>query len=236
MKKFISVFIALICLSLCACNNAGKLNDENANDSANTESGKLENTESADTSISLPPVTEKSAEAGLIFEETNFTPILTEDDIEYLGKPYKDLTVDEFIQLWAQSTRESNAQRLYVLLYYNGILDDSLSDEEKEVICEEECKWHAKQILWMELYGRVLFGYYDVELHELEDAPDGYYENVNDDSELHYMISYKSIMYENGEINYEGEDLRWITLKKENGYWKIGIQFSSSPYFFDENF
>lgn len=94
--------------------------------------------------------------------DCNFIPVLIEDDIDYMGKPYRDLTAEEFIQLWAQSRREYNVQRLYVMSYDNTVN----GEDEKSVIKED-----METILYMEYIGRMMCGYYDVELRELEDAP-----------------------------------------------------------------
>lgn len=50
--------------------------------------------------------------------------------------------------------------------------------------------------------------------------------------ELHYLMTCKRTAYEQGEKTGEFSEEKWITLKKVNGLWKIGIRFSSSPYFF----
>lgn len=149
-----------------------------------------------------------------------------------MGIPYKELTQEQFIQLWAQATRECNVQRLYTLYYSNRSYEETLSDEEKAKLSHEDIKDWMQMLLALELQGRLLHGYYDVELHEIEDAPEGYYDN-RETEELHYIITYKSKMYEQRELGYEGNEIRWITLKKINGYWKIGLSFASSPYFFN---
>lgn len=73
------------------------------------------------------------------------------------------------------------------------------------------------------------YRYDDVELIEDDFAPEGYYENSNAEV-LHYIIRYKDIGY---YYDYGAAECytfnRWIQVKKINGYWKIGIQFSSGP-------
>lgn len=197
---------------------------------ADTSETDKKDANGGETASEAPAETEPTQNAE---PEYNFTSVLTEDDIEYMGIPYKDLTVEQFIQLWAQCTRECNVQRLYVISYGNYNYDE-LGSEEKEKRSEEDVKESMEQLLHLELIGRMLFGYYDVELHELENAPEGYYDDVeNKEVELHYLITYKSIMYENGSIFAEGNEERWITLKKIDGYWRIGVQLASSSYFFD---
>ncbi len=154
--------------------------------------------------------------------EYNFIPVLNEDDIDYMGKPYKDLTADEFIQLWAQCEREYNVQRLYVISYDNNLN----ADERDKTLIKEFMETN----LCYQLNGSMLNGCYDAELHELEDAPEGYYDN--EDGELHYCVTYRNIRNIGGMIQ-EYSDESWITLKKIDGYWKIGIMRNSSPYFFD---
>lgn len=233
MKKIkITAITVLAALIFTACSDTAS--DRNINgggvitEGTRNESKTDKNDENgSETAFEAPAETEIEP-AQTDEPEYNFTPVLTEDDIEYMGIPYKDLTAEQFIQLWAQCTRECNVQRLYVISYGNYDYDE-LDSEEKENVKEA-----MEQLLHLELIGRMLFGYYDVELHELEDAPEGYYDNAeNKDGELHYLIAYKSIMYENGSVFAEGNEERWITLKKVDGYWRIGIQFASSPYFFD---
>jgi len=168
--------------------------------------------ESAEPAYSAPDIN---------IRECNFIPVLKEDDIDYMGKPYRDLTAEEFIQLWAQSRREYNVQRLYVMSYDNTVN----GEDEKSVIKED-----METILCMEYIGRMMCGYYDVELLELEEAPEGYYDN--EDEELHYCVTFQNIRNIDGMIS-EYSDMNWITLRKIDGYWKIGIMRDSSPYFFD---
>lgn len=238
MKKIkITAITVLAALIFTACSDTAS--DRNINgggiitESTPNESKTDKNDENgSETAFEAPAETEIEP-AQTDEPEYNFTPVLTEDDIEYMGIPYKDLTAEQFIQLWAQCTRECNVQRLYVLSFGNYDYDE-IDSEEKEKRSEEDVKEAMEQLLHLELIGRMLFGYYDVELHELEDAPEGYYDNAeNKDGELHYLITYKSIMYENGSVFAEGNEERWITLKKVDGYWRIGVQFASSPYFFD---
>lgn len=236
MKKIkitaITVLAALIFTSCSDTAPDGNINGGGVvTESAPNESVTDKNEENGSETASEAPAETEPAQADE--PEYNFTSVLTEDDIEYMGIPYKDLTAQQFIQLWAQCTRECNVQRLYVISYGNYDYDE-LGSEEKEKRSEEDVKEYMEQLLHLELIGRMLFGYYDVELHELEDAPEGYYDDKeNKDGELHYLITYKNIMYENGSVFAEGNEERWITLKKVGGYWKIGVQLSSSPYFFE---
>ena len=162
--------------------------------------------------------------------EYNFVSVLTEDDIEYMGIPYKDLTLEQFIQLWAQSTRECNVQRLYVITYNNYSYTDEITGELREpteLETEEVLKEYVWRLTGGQLEGRVLFMYKDVELFKVDDAPDGYYDS--DDSEEHfYRMESRRVWNDFGNIG-EEHGGRWITIKKINGYWKIGIQFSSGP-------
>lgn len=152
----------------------------------------------------------------------NFIPVLTEDDIYYMGKPYKDLTVEEFIQLWAQCEREYNVQRQYVIYYDNNMNADPRD--------KTRIKEFMAQDIGLQLNGNMIYGCYDAELHEIEDAPEGYYDN--EDGELHYCVTFQNIRNIDGMIR-EYSDMNWITLRKIDGYWKIGIMRDSSPYFFD---
>lgn len=220
---------------LTACSNTapdGNINSGGViTENTPNESGTDKNGENGSEIASEAPAETEAAQTDK--PEYNFTPVLTEDDIEYMGIPYKDLDAQQFIQLWAQCTRECNVQRLYVISYGNYNYGE-LGGEEKEKRSEEDVKEAMEQLLHLELIGRMPFGYYGVELHELEDAPEGYYVDAeNKDGELHYLITYKSIMYENGSVFAEGNEERRITLKKIGGYWRIGIQLASSPYFFE---
>lgn len=234
-KKTITVllFLFLLCLNFCSCKSKTLPESSDISESGITqtavdtvvtkdsESGSEETREE----ITFVPLAIKE-------EDFNFTPILAEDDIEYMGIPYRELTQEQFIQLWAQASRECNVQRLYTLYYSNQNYDETLSDEEIARLSYEDIQYWMEMLLALELQGRMLHGYYDVELHEIEDAPEDYYDN-KETEELHYIITYKSKMYEQGELGYEGNEIRWITLKKINGYWKIGLSFASSPYFFE---
>lgn len=232
-KKTITILLFLLCLSFCSCKSETlpespdisesgltDITSQTAADTVVTKDSESGSEETKEENIFDPLVIKE--------EDFNFTPILAEDDIEYMGIPYKELTQEQFIQLWAQASRECNVQRLYNLYYSNRNYDETLSDEEKAKLSDEDIKDWMQMLLALELQGRMLHGYYDVELHEIEDAPEGYYDN-RETEELRYIITYKNKMYEQGELNYEGNEIRWITLKKINGYWKIGLSFSSSP-------
>ncbi|MCM1297948.1 MAG: hypothetical protein NC203_01640 [Firmicutes bacterium] len=225
VKKAAALLPFLLCLSFCACNSktlpisTDASHTVNQPDAAQTKIGSIAEKTEAES---------EKPEENAVTEEFNFASVLTEDDIEYMGIPYSELTQEQFIQLWAQATRECNVQRLYNLYYSNRSYDESLSGAEVKRLSDSDVREWLQTLLALELNGRMLFGYYDVELHEIDDAPKGYYDN-KETEELRYTISYKSKMYENGELTYEGDEIRWIDLKKINGYWKIGVWFSSSP-------
>ncbi len=161
----------------------------------------------------------------------NFTSVLENEDIEYRGIPYKELDAEEFIQLWAQSTRECNVQRLYTLSYCDCGDTENMTEEEKD----GHRKSYAETLLRLELEGRLLSGCYDVKLLEIEDAPEGYYKKeLSEGDELRYCITYVSRMYEDGEISYEGNETRYIALKKIGGYWKIGINQGTGFFSFEQ--
>lgn len=232
--KKMCLFLAAICLSICACSASNIMpyekNDtrDNTNVTA-TESEKVVQAETESDPETLGNIADTENSQKLY----NFTPILSENDIDYMGIPYGELTVEQFIQLWAQCTQECNVQRLYAISYCNYSDNDISSSEETE---NHALKEYAETLLHLELIGRILFCYSDVELIELEDAPEGYYDRKNDikyTKELHYLITCKRTVYEQGEKIDEFNEENWITLKKVNGFWKIGIQFSSSPYFFE---
>ncbi len=259
-KTLKSAYLLLICSTLCACNasysvsvsapnaleNSDKLSNESiiVQSSETVESMIVQSSETVESVIDQSSETAESVTGAEALKqrlsEYNFTSVLTEDDIEYMGIPYKDLTVEQFIQLWAQCTREYNTQRLYVITYDNGRYTDKLTGETtgaSELQEEQTLREYAQFVLAMQHEGRMNLGYSDVELHELEDAPDGYYDNDNGEA-LHYYITYTSIWYDYGnkldDLAYT--DIRWITLKKINGYWKIGVMMASSPYFFNNKY
>ncbi len=232
----------LICVSLCSCMSAVEFNERvnGANYMSDTdmtaeESKSAGGSEAVETTETTETVgSAEAAESRISSEDDNnlFTPLLTEEDIEYMGIPYKDLTAEQFVQLWGQSMRECNAQRLYCITFDNSFAHDSLSDEEAELLSVQHCKEYAREILQRELAGYVLDECHDVELHEIEEAPEGYYDDENS-GELHYAITYTSITRRPNAL-YEEYATRWITLKKIDGYWKIGLMRASSPYFFEE--
>ena len=239
-KLCVLLLIYLSCLSFCACKSEALPESSDISQTAvksdtyQTEcepaSEKTEaNVEETESEFSAEPFAEATFEPVVIKEEDfYFAPVITEDDIEYMGIPYKDLTQEQFIQLWAQCTRECNVQRLYNL-YYPGERHAALIDEEILLPnSEEDVKEWMEWLLCFELEGRMLHGFYDVELHEMEDAPEGYYDN-KETEELRYIITFKSRFYYNGELGGEIDDMAWIWLKKINGYWKIGFNMSSSP-------
>jgi len=226
LKTAKNLCLAIICLSLCAC-GVSNITPNEGNGTQDTVKAAAESEKSIQTEIksdieALKSVTDTENSQTLSY---NFIPVLSEEDIDYMGIPYKDLTAEQFIQLWAQCTRECNVQRLYAISYCN---DEFSNSEEAE---NNALKEYAETLLHLELMGRMLFCYSDVDLVELEDAPAGYYDNENAE-ELHYLITCKRTVYEQGEILDEFEEENWITLKKVDGYWKMGIRLSSSPYFF----
>lgn len=104
---------------LCGCNNA-EAQPESSGVSPETE---IKSTSAEETmpeaSENTVPETAEETEAAVTEREYNFICYLTEEDIDYMGKymgkPYKDLTSEETVQLWAQCTREMNTQRLYLI-------------------------------------------------------------------------------------------------------------------------
>lgn len=242
--------LILVCALLCGCNNSNT--QTNTNTETSTEAAELSETASETTPIESTFFSEDQAEAVITtteplktaeewYEEMNFYPILTEDDIEYHGIPYKDLTKDQFIQMFGQCTKENNLQKLYVLYYDNTAHDNS--GMTKEEIAEQEKKFiisMLKQEEVLSLCGHMWNVFENPELCECVSeegeifdysVPEGYYDYSDDEDveKIYAMIAdYK--MYTNGELTGEfPRDTRWITLKRTNGYWKIGLSFSTSP-------
>lgn len=234
-----TVFLACACLMLCACNAItvsvdSSVTSERSDILRSDDSVATQKTSSATvlTTISATPAETDEPQNNEL--EDSFVPVLTEDDIEYMGIPYKDLTADQFIQLWAQCTRECNVQRLYVITYDNNRYTDEFTGEpigNAELKSEQYLRESMQQLLVWASKGFMPYRYSNVGLIELDEAPDGYYDS-NNGEELYYAIRYKDIgyYYDYGKTGGYTDD-NWITLKKINGYWKIGIQRSSSPPF-----
>lgn len=229
-----AVSLVCICSMLCACNASPAVSSEpsvssqTSSVSSDAQTAEAAASTSDGTTAPLPGTDEAEQ------PEYNFIPVLTEDDIEYMGIPYKDLTAEQFIQLWAQCTRECNVQRLYVIMYDNNHYTDKLTGEpleNTELISEKFLRENSQQLLAWASRGFMPYRYSDVELVEIDEAPEGYYDN-NNGEELYYSIHYKDIgyYYDYGK-NGGNTDDRWITLKKINGYWKIGVMMSTSPPF-----
>lgn len=127
IKKAAALILSLVLL--CGCNNGNE--QTNANKETSTEAAELSETSSDTAPAESTFFSEEQTEAVITttaeplktykewVEELNFYPILTEEDIEYHGIPYKDLTKDQFIQMFGQATKENNLQKLYVLYYDN---------------------------------------------------------------------------------------------------------------------
>ena len=214
-----AALLICMCAMLCACGTAPAISDSAASDMPQSESTTVQTTTTA-TQTTTTTTTATTTSAKPDEPEYPFVSVLTEDDIEYMGIPYKDLTIEQFIQLWAQCTRETNVQRLYVITYNNDNSTKELYD-----------RWFVNHLMGAEEMGYMLFMYHDVELFEVEDAPEGYYDG--DESEPHfYLIEFRRVWVGQGTRGEEYES-RWIQLKKINGYWKIGSSHSSSPPFLD---
>lgn len=215
MKIIKTIFSLLLCLILCACATESADISQSTTTEAGTSQPKTKlATEETKEEITFGPLVIKE-------EDFNFTPVLTEDDIEYMGIPYKELTPEQFVQLWAQCTRECNIQRLYVITCEND-------DESADIISRKKT---AETDLAGELVGHMPYCFYDVELHEYDTAPEGYYDNENAE-ELHYSISFRNVWYDQNGIVSDRKDNLWITLIKKDGYWKMR-SIASSPYFFE---
>lgn len=227
-KALKSILLICICSMLCGCNASPVVSSISSSQEQTSDSSSSTASNSTQTTV-LSTDTSESVQPEFSFPEFNFVPVLTEDEIEYMGIPYKDLTADQFIQLWAQCTREYNVQRLYLITYDNSSHSDEVTGT-TELQDEQLIKELVMQRLSGEWQGRMLSMFSDVELHKCEDAPNGYYDNASEEEELHYYITYNNTWYDSGSTGTE-QNTSWITLKKINGYWKIGVMMASSPYF-----
>lgn len=232
-KALRAVLVVCICSMLCACNTPTATSGDSGSPGLTAESTTAQTTDPTTSNSTQTSDTAPDASVSDSFPEFDFVPVLTEDDIEYMGIPYRELTAEQFIQLWAQCTREYNVQRLYVITYDNSSYTDELTGETvapTELQSELLRKELVKQMLFVEWQGRMLSMYSDVELHECQDAPGGYYDNASGEEELHYYITYNNTRYDSGITGTENKT-SWITLKKINDCWKIGAMMASSPYF-----
>lgn len=229
--------ILVVCMSamLCACSGSPTVSgdsdiaSEQPDISQSTSSITAQTTTSgviSDTTTQ-PTINSEPDEAVIGKSDIDFVPVLTEDDLEYMGIPYKDLTVEQFIRMWAQATRECNFQRLYVITYYNCAYSDE-TGETIEQQSEQFLKENIQQQIAWACNGFMPYRYSDVELLEDSQAPEGYYDNA-DGEELCYVLQHRDIGYYPDYDHESVIDTRWITLKKINGYWKIGVMMSSSP-------
>jgi hypothetical protein len=229
-----TVFLACTCSMLCSCNTAPSVSlDLVTSEMPNilqSESTADQATGAAAVLTTIEATHDVTSETQDNEPEYDFVPVLSEEDIEYMGIPYKDLTADQFIQLWAQCETEDNVQRLYVISYNNCSYTDELTGEPiepTELETEQLLKEFAIQNLIMELMGRMESRISNVVLIKDEYAPDGYYDS-DDSIEHYYRISYTKDWSDLGNSS-NSEVICWITLKKISGYWKIGITKASSP-------
>ncbi|MCM1298908.1 MAG: hypothetical protein NC203_06400 [Firmicutes bacterium] len=235
MKIRKTILPLLICLTLSACNTAAVTPEaeETSNYSETSQTELQTVTEAEETeaeTVSVQTVTSApiyDSDVAVYKKDINFTPILTEDDIEYMGIPYKDLTPEQFIQLWAQATREWNVQRLFVLT--------CRCNNDTDLLCNEYCwkvrKREAEDNTKSSLVGAMNSCYYDVELIEDSNAPEGYYDSENP-SELKYVIKFRERWYSPSGDIIERNDNLWITLYKKNDCWKMR-SMATSPNFLE---
>lgn len=251
MKAEKAVTLILTIALLCGCNNRNTQTGYSTH--AITETAEPSETLSDTAPVGSTVLSENQTEAAITttaeplktyrewVEELNFYPILTEDDIEYHGIPYKDLTKEQFIQMFGQCTKENNLQKLYVLYYDNthhnnfGMTEEEIAEREKKFIISQ-----LKQSEMHSLSGCMWNVFENPELQECVSeegtvfdysVPEGYYDYSDDeDVEKVYAMIADYKMYTDGELMEEfPRDTRWVTLKRTNGYWKIGLSFSTSP-------
>lgn len=212
----------LLCLFLSACGTYSSQLDKEALTSmeklAETQINTDANTEKIAVMESTSDNERWSDESSYSWDDLDFYPILSEKDIEYKGIPYKDLTKEQFIEMWGQCTRENNLQKMYVLTYG----DDEQIKEWMRIL---DIKAH---------YGDFQFIYDNPVLTECDDAPEGYYDYADgeDVEEKVYMMTFDNLVYLNGVLDEnfsQPQDIRWISLKKVDGYWKIYMMFSTTP-------
>ncbi|MCM1299010.1 MAG: hypothetical protein NC203_12035 [Firmicutes bacterium] len=210
-KKLIVLLTAAAMLVFSGCNNA-ETPPENSVVSLETEITSTYSEETMpETSENTVPETSEETEPPYTEPEYNFICYITEEDIDYMGKPYKDLTPEETVQLWAQCTREMNTQRLYLI---EDMTESWGGDEEKA----EEAKKD-----WMviyaagELYGTHWFGYHNV---EITDRNLSKYGDGGEGAKVYYELSVENPMYTNGEKK-DGNNYHCINLTKKNGYWRV---------------
>ncbi len=223
MKKLIAplICLSLICsVLLCGCSDTkvqSVASEENISKTG-TSSVAVSDTSSADETGSSDTGSTAEAEKNSdkpSEREYHFLPILKEEDIDYMGIPYKDLAPEQVIQMWAQCTRERNWQKRYVI-------EKNLYSDMPEDLYKQEVTFDSQ--------GRLNGCYYDVNVSDW--YPEGNKENAK---RLYFRIKSRIVYYDhqsNNEdhIQMEQSDLaQCIELEKIDGYWRIVGMSTSGP-------
>lgn len=200
MKKLLAFicFVFACSMLLCGCSD----NDVQSVISEGNIS-KSENSLISDSDpsylISLP---ERAAFDFIDGREFTFLPIISEEEMDYMGIPYKDLTPEQVIQMWAQCTRERNWQKMYHIEKYENYSSQDSYRFEQSI---------------SDMFGRLLQCYYDVEVSEKASRENG--------EVLYYSIEARVVYYDSekeNDILVEDPSLsQCVVMKKIDGYWRI---------------
>ncbi len=224
MEKIISSFIcfSLICsVLLCGCTDTKVQSTVSEEGKSKTETSSVAVSDTSSVDETSDSDTESTAKVEKNSEKTSgreyhFLPILSEEDIDYMGIPYKDLTPEQVIQMWAQCTRERNWQKRYVIEKY------LYSDIPEDI--------YMKQDITFDSQGRLNGCYYDVEISDW--YPEGNAENAK---RLYFRIKSRIVFYDcqsdnEDYIQIEQPDLaQCVELEKIDGYWRIVGISTSGP-------
>mgnify|MGYP003288865483 CR=1 FL=1 len=225
MKKVIVILLsAFICsVSLCGCSESGQQSAVSEENVSKTETSSVVDSDVSSVTETESSDTESAPEVGNDSEkpdgqEYHFLPILNEDDIDYMGIPYKDLTPEQVIQMWAQCTRERNWQKRYVIEKY----------------MYENADDYMEQYIIFDTQGGLNGCYYDVEISDW--YPEGNAENAK---RLYFRINSRIVYYSylsdnDDHVQLEQTDLvQCVELEKIDGYWRIVGVSTSGPADFD---
>ncbi len=222
MKKLISylICVSLICSAfLCGCSDAGQQSAVSEENISKTETSSVVDsdvssvteTESSDTQSIAEPENNSEKPDG---QEYHFLPILNKEDIDYMGIPYKDLTPEQVIQMWAQCTRERNWQKRYVI-------EKHRQNEAEQYGCPDRI---------FDCYGRLFQCFYDVEISRFytgwdDENPERQYYSIT------ARVAYYDCLSDNeNHIGLEDpKSTRIITMEKTDGYWFIAGIGTSAP-------
>ena len=215
MSVVIPLFLMIFFLT--GCQSFGSASDS---DISPTQQSTISSDKNDSSSVTEQSHTELASESEQSVQttqdetsETNetrymFTPVLTEDDIEYQGIPYKMLTPEQVLMLWSQCNAQRNYQVLYVI--HKGRNESNIADSLKT-----------------DATGNYIICYQNLKVNKI-DTLDFIY---NDEADLlYYSLLYDMYSYRAGEKAREEKDQScFVRMIKEDGVWKIDSTFTGPP-------